>query len=163
MCGIGGLQLKEQSTLDLSACLQTILKVQDHRGRDSQDRYINKTKTTGLSHNRLSILDLSSSGNQPMHSACGRYILSFNGEIYNWRELRTDLEAHGHTFRSNCDSEVLLELYAAKGEAFLPVLRGMFAFAIYDQETNEIFCARDRVGKKTFGLFRVSLGSRLCF
>ena len=101
-----------------------------------------------LGHRRLAILDLDARSNQPMVSGCGRYVIVFNGEIYNFRDLRRDLEADGASFRTTSDTEVLLALYARDGERMLPKLRGMFAFAIWDTTARELFLARDPYGIK---------------
>jgi len=101
-----------------------------------------------LGHRRLAILDLDARANQPMVSADGRYTIVFNGEIYNFRELRQELEADGVAFRTTSDTEVLLALFAREGERMLPWLRGMFAFAIWDTQSRELFLARDAYGIK---------------
>lgn len=107
-----------------------------------------------LGFRRLAILDLSSAGAQPMESACGRYVIAFNGEIYNFRELRKGLEERGVVFRSTGDTEVLLELFAREGEKCLSALRGMFAFAIWDRVEKSLFLARDRFGIKPLYLWK---------
>ncbi|MDP5029570.1 asparagine synthase (glutamine-hydrolyzing), partial [Paraglaciecola sp.] len=99
-------------------------------------------------HRRLSILDLTAAGNQPMHSACGRYVMVFNGEIYNFVELKNALLASGEVFTTQTDSEVLLKLYKLNGATCLSQLNGMFAFAIWDKQQQSLFIARDRLGKK---------------
>lgn len=101
-----------------------------------------------LGHRRLAILDLDPRSNQPMLSPDGRYCIAFNGEIYNFRELRSELEAQGEMFRTTSDTEVLLRLYARLGERMLPRLRGMFAFAVWDTESRDLFLARDPYGIK---------------
>ncbi len=101
-----------------------------------------------LGHRRLAILDLDVRSNQPMVSADGRYVIVFNGEIYNFRELRKNLESDGINFRTTSDTEVLLALYSRDGERMLPKLRGMFAFAIWDRQSGELFLARDPYGIK---------------
>ncbi|MCC2638019.1 MAG: asparagine synthase [Moraxellaceae bacterium] len=102
----------------------------------------------GLVHRRLSIIDISEGGHQPMMAGAGRYWLVFNGEIYNYRELRRELEAAGGVFRSQSDTEVLLAALVRWGEAVLPRLNGMFAFAFYDREAGTLLLARDRIGIK---------------
>ena len=111
-----------------------------------------------LGHRRLAILDLDSRATQPMHSACGRYVIAFNGEIYNYRELRAQLQAQGVAFRTTSDTEVLLALFAIHGEAMLPQLHGMFAFAIWDRQARRAFIARDPYGIKPLYLARVADG-----
>ncbi len=101
-------------------------------------------------HARLSIIDLSTAGHQPMRSANGRFTIIYNGEIYNYRELRSELEALGYRFRSASDSEVLLTAWQAWGEDCLPRLDGMFAFAVHDRDTDRLTCCRDRFGIKPF-------------
>jgi asparagine synthase (glutamine-hydrolysing) len=117
-----------------------------HRGPDASG--IHFDEDIALVHRRLSIIDLSSQGNQPMMSSCGRYSIVFNGEIYNFLELRQALEKAGTLFRSKTDTEVLLELFAAEGATCLGKLNGMFAFAIWDALDKKLFLARDRIGKK---------------
>jgi len=114
-----------------------------------------------LGHRRLSILDLSDAANQPMLSPDGRIALVFNGEIYNFRELRRDLESRGHTFRTRSDTEVLLELYIDQQESMLEMLNGMFSLAIWDERQGRALLARDRVGKKP--LYYYCEGGRLGF
>jgi len=127
-----------------------MLRIQGHRGPDAEGIWISRDRRLGLCHNRLAIVDLSEAGNQPMESVDGRYVIVFNGEIYNYREIRKDLEAGGAQFKSCTDTEVILEAYRCWGEDMLHRLRGMFAFGIYDRLNGELFCARDRVGKKPF-------------
>lgn len=112
-----------------------------------------------LAHNRLSIIDLNPSANQPMISENHRYVIVFNGEIFNFQELRTELESKGTVFRTNSDTEVLLESYAFWGGELLSRLDGMFAFAIWDRDTKQLFAARDHAGIKPF--FYASFGG--CF
>lgn len=121
------------------------------RGPDSFGQWISSSKQFGFVHRRLAILDLSTAGNQPAESSCGRYTLVFNGEIYNHLHLRKYLHSSGilYPWRSNCDTETLLVLLTYLGVAkTLPLLNGMFAFAVYDNYLNKIFLARDRIGEK---------------
>lgn len=129
---------------DLQVSLRTIA----HRGPDDSGVWANASAGVGLGHVRLSILDLSSLGHQPMESIDGQVVIAFNGEIFNFRELRDDLEARGYSFRGHSDTEVLLQLYIADGEAMLPRLNGMFAFAIWDARRQALFVARDDMGVK---------------
>ncbi len=117
-----------------------------HRGPDADGVYLDDL--IALVHRRLSIIDLSDAGTQPMKSASGRYIIAFNGEIYNFREIRKSLEVEGQIFTTGTDTEVLLQLFQKKGFRCLDDLNGMFAIAIWDTQTHEIFLARDRLGKK---------------
>lgn len=118
------------------------------RGPDGVGEYFSEDGRVGLGHRRLSIIDLSEKGAQPMSSRDGRLVVTFNGEIYNYRELRAALEAEGSEFRSQSDTEILLHLYAHKGEEMVHDLRGMFAFAIWDAACGELFLARDPYGIK---------------
>lgn len=119
-----------------------------HRGPDDSGYFEDTHQAVGLAHARLSILDLSPQGHQPMASDDGAVVLVFNGEIYNFRELRADLEASGEQFRSQSDTEVLLRLYLAEGEAMLPRLNGIFAFALWDSRCKAMLIARDALGVK---------------
>ncbi len=121
-----------------------------HRGPDDKGAYFSPSRQAALSHTRLSIIDLSEGGHQPMSSEDQRYTITFNGEIYNYKKLRTQLELEGETFQSDSDTEVILKLYANKGPACLQVLRGMFAFLIWDEQEREAFAARDALGIKPF-------------
>lgn len=150
MCGIGGIYLKPGESLAIRGHLDNMLDIQRHRGPDSQGMWLAENQRLGLCHSRLSILDLTEAGNQPMHSADGRFVIVFNGEIYNHEELRKELQINGSTFRSNTDTEVIIEAYRHWGENMLHKLRGMFAFGIYDHVSATLVCARDRVGKKPF-------------
>ena len=148
MCGIAGFlrtpvtPQREAHQSWAEAMGQAIL----HRGPDAGDTWLDDH--VALSHRRLSILDLSQAGNQPMVSGSGRYVIAFNGEIYNYQELKSDLERQGHAFRTRTDTEVLLTLYEVHGTDCLAFLNGMFAIAIWDRQTHQLFLARDRLGKK---------------
>lgn len=150
MCGIAGFTRFHQTTGDNN----TLLRMGDsiaHRGPDAHGEYINDN--VGLCHRRLSILDLSEAGNQPMFSKDGNLTLVFNGEIYNFLELREQLEQEGYHFHSHTDSEVLLALYEKHQEKCLELINGMFAFAIWNEQEKELFIARDRLGKKPLYYF----------
>jgi len=145
MCGIAGiLQLDDRPAEAI--VLQRMTAEIAHRGPDGQGHW--DAGPIALGHRRLSIIDLTAAGHQPMESGCGRYVLTYNGEIYNFRELRIELEAKGHKFRSRTDSEVLLEGFAEWGTAVLDRLNGMFAFAIWDKSERVLTLARDRYGIK---------------
>ena len=122
--------------------------VMTHRGPDDEGLYVNGP--IGLGHRRLSILDLSPAGHQPMSNEDGTVWLIFNGEIYNYVELASELRGRGHTFRSHTDSEVIIHLWEELGSRCVERLNGMFAFVIWDATQQELFCARDRVGIKPF-------------
>jgi asparagine synthase (glutamine-hydrolysing) len=118
------------------------------RGPDGAGTWLNTDARLALGHRRLAIIDLDSRASQPMPSACGRFVISFNGEIYNHRELRTELVARGCRFRTTSDTEVLVELFARDGKAALPRLRGMFAFALWDERDRVLWLVRDPYGIK---------------
>ncbi len=151
MCGIIG-AFGQHLPPDLSQRLESGMGLMKHRGPDDQGREIVSLDetTVALGHMRLSIIDLSASGRQPMTSADGRHVMVFNGEIYNYRELRTELESKGVKFRSNTDSEVLLEAWSLWGEDCLERLTGMFAFVILDRVEQSLTCTRDAFGIKPF-------------
>jgi asparagine synthase (glutamine-hydrolysing) len=119
-----------------------------HRGPDDAGEWLSPDGNVGLAHRRLSIIDLSPLGHQPMIDASGSAVIVFNGEIYNFRELRAQLESEGYGFRGHSDTEVLLALYKARGAAMLSLLNGIFAFAIYDQTEQALFLACDAMGVK---------------
>jgi asparagine synthase (glutamine-hydrolysing) len=150
MCGIAGIINLDGSNVNLEH-LDVMTDALTHRGPDVRGTFLERN--VALGHRRLSILDLSESSAQPMKSEDGKLILVFNGEIYNFREKRKELEAKGYQFRSSGDTEVLIKLYEEYGRACLDHLRGMFAFAIYDKKKQIIFLARDRVGKKPLKYF----------
>ena len=149
MCGFAGIFAYSNNAPPI---LETeLLRIRDqmfHRGPDGEGLWISADKRVGLGHRRLSIIDLSENGAQPMASLDGRYQIIFNGEIYNFKELRSELKSQGINFRGNSDTEVLLALYAQKGAAMCSLLRGMYAFAIWDNLTQSIFLARDPFGMK---------------
>ncbi|WP_460178031.1 asparagine synthase (glutamine-hydrolyzing) [Thermodesulfovibrio hydrogeniphilus] len=119
-----------------------------YRGPDAEGFFINKEQTVGLAHVRLSIIDLSTDANQPMSSLDGSVHIVFNGEIYNYQVLKKELEKKGYLFKTNSDTEVLINSYLEWDENFLEKINGMFAFGIYDSRKNRILIARDRIGKK---------------
>jgi asparagine synthase (glutamine-hydrolysing) len=119
-----------------------------HRGPDDSGLWMNAARSVGLAHTRLSILDLSPGGHQPMVSADGRRVICFNGEIYNFRELRAELAQSGVVFTTESDTEVLLQLYERDGEAMVGRLRGMFAFCLWDEDRQQALLARDPLGIK---------------
>jgi asparagine synthase (glutamine-hydrolysing) len=149
MCGIAGMFRFDGQVVEkrqLKAMTDTII----HRGPDGEGQWVNNKGNIGFGHRRLSIIDLSSAGSQPMHYAEGRYTITFNGEIYNYIEIKEKLLQRGYVFKSHSDTEVLLALYDHKKEACLQDLDGMFSFAIWDEREQQLFCARDRFGEKPF-------------
>ena len=160
MCGISGL-LSVSPWPNLDKITQNLQSALTHRGPDDQGVYINGDRHVALTHTRLSILDLTSAGHQPMAIDGDRYWITFNGEIYNFLELRKNLEAQGERFTSDTDTEVILRLYHQKGKDCVQDLRGMFAFAIWDNHEKTCFLARDPLGIKP--LFYCQLGSQLVF
>src|SRR5256885_1461243 len=143
MCGIAGLWGDfDRETLDrMSAEIA-------HRGPDDDGIHWDAERRLGVAHRRLAILDLSAAGHQPMWSGDRSICIVLNGEIYNFRELRRDLVQAGFAFRSQSDTEVLLNLYLQKGESMLAELNGIFALAIWDTRAKSLFLARDGLGIK---------------
>jgi len=146
MCGIAGIISLDNSKID-STIVDNIKRSLEHRGPDhSSSKFINQS--TCLIHTRLSIIDLNDRSNQPFESIDQRYSIVFNGEIYNYKEIRKNLESKGYKFKTSGDTEVLLQGFIEYGEKVLDKLRGQFAFAVYDNEAKSLFIARDRIGIK---------------
>ena len=145
MCGIAGFTRFSSSYGD-EGLLKRMGQVMLYRGPDAGGEYLDAG--VGLCHRRLSIIDLSAAGNQPMYGKGGELVIVFNGEIYNFQTLRAELMAQGYQFTSQTDTEVLLALYQRDGEDLVKKINGMFAFAIWDQRAQKLFMARDRLGKK---------------
>jgi asparagine synthase (glutamine-hydrolysing) len=158
MCGLAGLINFEGSPVS-PVILKRMTDAIAHRGPDGEGHWVESN--VGLGHRRLSIIDLSSAGHQPMISTDQRFVLIFNGEIYNYRHLRTELEAEGFRFRSKTDSEVVLNALAAWGESALLRFNGMFALALWDRKERRLLLARDRYGIKP--LYYCRQGNRLLF
>jgi len=160
MCGICGVINFDGRPID-HRVIEAMTASLAHRGPDGAGIYFNTMErgqrgpTAALGHRRLAIIDLSPNGNQPMANEDRSLWIVFNGEIYNFRELRTRLQAQGHAFRSGSDTEVVLHLYEELGEKCLEELEGMFAFALWDERQKRLFLARDRVGKKPLYYARV--------
>ncbi len=148
MCGIAGTFDFESSGASAEPLVAAMLELIAHRGPDDAGLMVDHGCVLG--HRRLSIIDLSPAGHQPMPSADGRLWITYNGEVYNYLELRGSLEELGRTFRTETDTEVLLQAYEEWGTAALDRLNGMFAFAIWDRQRRSLFCARDRLGVKPF-------------
>ena len=142
MCGIAGIYAYHYAANAVDRA--ELRRIRDHmaaRGPDGVGEWYSPDQRVGFGHRRLSIIDLSERGAQPMASADGKLVVTFNGEIYNYRQLRALLEAKGRIFSTQTDTEVLLQLYAEKGEAMVHDLRGMFAFALWDAEKNALLLA----------------------
>jgi asparagine synthase (glutamine-hydrolysing) len=145
MCGIAGLIHLDREPVS-PAVLQRMTDAVAHRGPDGEGQWIEGE--VGIGHRRLAIIDLSPAGHQPMISPDHRFVLTYNGEIYNFRELQAELEAEGYRFRSRCDSEVVLHALAAWGPKALSRFNGMFALALWDRTERKLLLARDRYGIK---------------
>src|SRR2546425_515305 len=146
MCGIAGVVSPGRAAASLSARVERMCAALRHRGPDGMGTYV--ADGIALGHTRLAIIDLSESGRQPMTNEDGRLHLVVNGEIYNYRQLRTGLAARGHFFRSQSDSEVVLHLYEEYGDDCVQHLDGMFALALWDSPRRRLLLARDRFGIK---------------
>ena len=149
MCGIAGVHayLDVAPRVDRHE-LECMNRRMAPRGPDGSGDWLSPDGRVGFTHRRLAIIDLSEGGAQPMHSADGMLSITFNGEIYNYRELRAELEAKGYSFRSESDTEVLLQLYADRGTAMVEQLRGMFTFGLWDAKQRLLVLARDPLGIK---------------
>ena len=147
MCGIAGIVSFRGKSVEPEQ-ISRLLDQLAHRGPDGDGTWFNAERNVAFGHRRLAIIDPGPSGHQPMASADGRYIITFNGEIYNFIELRRELEAKGAIFRTQSDTEVILAAWDAWREEMLPRFNGMWALAIFDTQTNELFLARDRFGIK---------------
>ncbi len=147
MCGIAGLIALRPGGLD-RGCLQSISDHMRRRGPDGGHDWHDPAGRASLAHRRLSIIDIDSRADQPMIDESGRFVIVFNGEIYNFQELRAELADKGARFRTQSDTEVILTLYRMRGAEAVHALRGMFAFAIWDRETDTAFLARDPYGIK---------------
>jgi len=160
MCGIAGILTDNNTSPDrITHSIQSMQSALRHRGPDDAGIYLSSDRQTALAHTRLSILDLSPAGHQPMSTPDGRYHITFNGEIYNFQELRSQLK--DETFQSQTDTEVILKLYQRLGADCVTQFRGMFAFAIWDDFTQTCFIARDSLGIKP--LYYWQSGSTLVF
>ena len=137
---------KNLNEYELKQSINTI----HHRGPDHTGIWINDTKDVGLAHNRLSIIDLTSKANQPMVSDCKNYIIIFNGEIYNYKKPRHEIEKQGLNFKTNSDTEVLINSHILWGQKCNEKLNGMYAYAIFDKKNRKFFISRDIAGEKPF-------------
>ena len=150
MCGIAGFISKRYSEEDLSKMTNAI----KHRGPDAFGHYFESDKGVGLGHRRLSIIDLSASANQPMTSHCGWYIMVYNGEVYNFKEIANKFNVV--CLKTSSDSEVILEAFVKWGTDFVNQLNGMFAIAIFDNKEEKLMLFRDRMGIKPIYFFHDS-------
>ncbi len=148
MCGITGFFLQANQNETWARDLPQAIESLHHRGPDDAGSWFSEDRRVGLGHRRLSILDLSSHGHQPMISACGRWLMVFNGEIYNFREIRAELEPLGHHFEGTGDSEVILAAFSQWGPSAVKRFIGMFAIALWAQHERKMYLLRDRLGVK---------------
>lgn len=147
MCGVAGIYNNDIKKLN-STLVQDMIEAIGHRGPDGEGLYVEDNVV--LAQKRLAIIDLSNNGRQPMIVDNGNYSITFNGEIYNYKELREELEGYGYSFQSNTDTEVILHAYREWGKDCLQKFNGMWSFAIWDKGKRELFCARDRFAVKPF-------------
>ena len=148
MCGISGIINNSKNFNEIIKIIKKIIIAQNNRGPDNNDIWLSSCNKVALGHNRLSIIDLTNNANQPFISHDGNFIITFNGEIYNYLEIKKELLNSNVKFKSNSDTEVLIEAYKKWGINFLLKLRGMYAFAIYDKIKKKTFLARDPFGIK---------------
>src|SRR6266568_7499177 len=161
MCGIAGLISQNPQ-----AFINSMLRSIEHRGRDDEGVWTSRPidaqeRRVCLGHRRLSIIDTSSAGHQPLFSGDGGLVVILNGELYNYRELREQLATKGHRFRTQTDTEVLLAAWAEWGDECLSRLNGMFAFALWDDKEHALYLVRDRVGIKP--LYYADMSDKLQF
>src|SRR5438128_1720754 len=148
MCGIVGIMhLTAHSCGVDKLTLQNMCQMIRHRGPDAEGYYVSPDQTLGLGHVRLKVIDLVN-GDQPLFSADGKLVISYNGEIYGYQKMRRDLREKGHVFLTQCDTEVILNLYRERGLDFVNDLRGEYAFALWDSERERMVIVRDRFGTK---------------
>ena len=148
MCGIAGIISQNRSVINY-VVLKKMADSLAHRGPDGEGHWINKNHCAGFAHRRLSIIDLSSEAAQPMHYM-QQYSIVYNGEIYNYLELKKELKKSGYHFNTSSDTEVILAAYDCYKENCLQYFDGMFSFAIWDEKEQTLFAARDRFGEKPF-------------
>lgn len=150
MCGIAAIfrYIEHSEPVDAARWLGIANQVQQKRGPDGEGLWVSENGTVGLAHRRLAIIDLSPTGVQPMVTEDSLLRITYNGEIYNYKALRSRLEVLGYQFRSNSDTEILLHLYREYGQAMVEHLRGMYAFVLWDEEKSGLFIARDPFGIK---------------
>ena len=162
MCGIAGIYNFDNRSVPLKT-LQRFTDSMFHRGPDGAGYEILNGGALGLGHRRLSILDLSNAGKQPMNYSNGRYWITYNGEVFNFQEIRKELDAKGYQFKSESDTEVILAAYIEWGKDCLNKFNGMWAFAIWDEQEEELFLARDRFGIKPLYYTHLSTEHKFVF
>ena len=166
MCGIAGIVSQDTSQIHIGR-LKAMSDAIAHRGPDGEGFWINPSNTIGFAHRRLSVIDLSTAAAQPMHLATTdpvpRYTIVYNGEIYNYLEIRDELFSRGYTFQNRCDTEVILAAYDHYKEDCLQYFDGMFAFVIWDEAEQTLFMARDRLGEKPFYYTTGNAGNTFLF
>ena len=160
MCGIAG-EISFNPILDCS-WIKKGIEIIKHRGPDSHGFWSSEDKRVVFGHRRLSVIDLSDNGKQPMHSTCGNYSTTFNGEIYNYKNLTKELKNNGLSFKTKSDTEVILNSYKFWGDDFLNKIEGMFAFAIFDKKKNLVILARDKSGEKPLYFFKSNYSLSFC-
>ena len=153
MCGIAGIVTDNQYRDNLEGIAKKMQAALRNRGPDDQGVFVSQSRQAALAHTRLAIIDLSPLGHQPMSSPDGHYWITYNGEIYNFKELRAELQNEGEKFQTSSDTEIILRLYQREGPDCLNKLRGMFAFAIWDEREKSCFFARDPFGVKPLYYF----------
>ena len=151
MCGIAGIISRNPNQISRER-LKQMTDALAHRGPDGEGFWINASNNVGLGHRRLAIIDLSDAGQQPMHYI-NRYSITYNGELYNYVELKAELQQKGYQFRTQTDTEVILAAYDCWKEQCLQQFDGMFALAIWDEQEQNFFMARDRFGEKPLYYF----------
>lgn len=164
MCGIAGLldPTRASTETHLADLVGIMAATLSHRGPDGGGTWVEPERGVAFGHRRLSVIDVSEAGIQPMASACGRYTIAFNGEVYNFRSLRKRLQDHGHAFRGSSDTEVLAEIISCYGVSrAVELCNGMFAAAVWDQREDRLHLIRDRVGEKP--LYYGWVGKKLAF
>ena len=148
MCGISGIYNYLDKSINSKSIIEKIVKLQHARGPDDQGIWESECKKICFGHNRLAIIDLSQKGKQPFISNDEKLVITFNGEIYNFKEIREELIKKNINFKSNSDTEVILESYKFWGLYFIKKLRGMFAFALWDSIKKKLILVRDPFGIK---------------
>jgi asparagine synthase (glutamine-hydrolysing) len=162
MCGIAGIYHLNNEPVDINT-LKRFTDSMSHRGPDDAGYELLNNGSLGLGHRRLSILDLSEAGTQPMSYANGRYWITYNGEVFNFQEIKKELQTKGYTFKSETDTEVILASYLEWGKDCLHKFNGMWAFAIWDEQEKELFLSRDRFGVKPLYYSYLSADSKFVF